>query len=220
MNAEKGTATMTESTAVEQAQKVIGDLEDELESRNGRAVILHKKHESLAFAAATGDKKARAGIVALNAEITDNDSEIEVITAALVEARSRLATAERTAAIAADQADAVKAQELIAAVVERWEMVDEAIADIVKALAENKLMLTELRRFGVDSPTDDMIRINCVLAMKWLLQQTPWHTMEFEKGPHFLAPHERRNFTDLAKAWGATMQNQIVPRLPRTEEAA
>jgi len=86
--------------------------------------------------------------------------------------------------------------------------------DLAKALNENKLLLSELHRLGVGAPTDDLVRINSVRALKTLLQSCPWNTREFESPPHFLSPGERKNFADLAQSWGQTILNQVAQRVP------
>ena len=116
--------------AKEQAEKVIRDLEQELENLKGRTDILNKQQQQVSYAARTGDKSARAKLNTINGEISTNDSEIKIIAAALIEAISRLGSAEQHAALKADQAKAQQIRELQAAFIERLEVIDEACADI------------------------------------------------------------------------------------------
>jgi hypothetical protein len=107
-------------------------------------------------------------------------------------------------------------------------MADEACADLAKALSENKILLSEMHRLGVQSPSHNSVRINLVLAMKTLLmgyeadvikQGMPWNVQEFADAPHYLAPSERAYFKALAASWGAAIERQIADR-PPNERAA
>src|SRR5258708_8846283 len=147
------------TTEIEQAEKSVRDREEELESLNGRTAILQKQREQISYSARTGDKSARTKLNALNGEISTNTSEIEIVAAALREAKSRLGSAEQVEARAADRAKAIKIRELKAAYVERLEMADEAAADLAKALSENKILLSEMHRLGITAPSHNSVRI-------------------------------------------------------------
>jgi hypothetical protein len=201
------------------AAKIVIELTDELEVLNGRAVVLAKERQELSYSARTGDKNAKARLDKINVEATTLTNDIEIVAAALVEAKLRLGSAEQVAALEADRAKAVKIQELQAAFVERLLAIHDACGDIAKCTTENKLLLSEIHRLGVTVPSHDLVRINSVLALKTMLMATPWNPNEFADFPHFLAPHERKLFRDLAVSWGATISNQIADRLPNKEAA-
>jgi hypothetical protein len=207
-------------TPTEQAEKIVRDLEEELEGLNGRTSILSKQHQELSFAARAGDKSARTKLNATNVEISTNTSEIEIVTAALVEAKSRLGTAEQVATRAADIKKAEQIQELQAAFVDRLQTIDEACEDIARCTSENKVLLSEMHRLGITHPSHDQVRINSVLALKTMLMGCPWNTHEYAEYPHVLAPNERKYFKSLAEAWGATITRQIADRLPVDQKDA
>ena len=206
-------------TELEKAEKVVRDLEEELESLQGRTAILQKQQQEVSYAARTGDKSARTKLEKVNLEISTNDNEIKIIGSALIEAKSRLGSAEHVEAIAADRAKALKIQELKVAYIERLEIADEACEDIAKALTENKILLSEMHRLGFTALSHDLVRINSVLALKTMLMGCPWDVQEFEAPPHFLAPGERKTFKWLAEQWGAAIERQIADRLPKKEAA-
>jgi len=203
----------------ENAAKIVRDLTDELEVLNGRLVLLAKQRQELAYAARTGDKTAKARLHQNNVETGVITNEIAIATDALVEAKSRLGTAEINADTAADQANAVKIKELQAAFVERLLAIHDACEDICKCTSENKVLLSEMHRLGVRSPSHDLVRINSILALKTMLQGCPWNVQEFGDAPHFLAPNQRKFFDNLAEAWGAAIERQIADRLPKQEAA-
>jgi len=122
----------------EKAEKIVRDLEEEHEALIGRTAILKKQSEQLSFAAKTGDKSAKAKLHTLNVEISTKASEIENLTAALAEAKSRLGTAEDVEARKADQAKAVKIQELQTAFVERLLAIHHACEDMRSVLVRIK----------------------------------------------------------------------------------
>lgn len=203
----------------EKAEKIVRDLEEEHEALLGRTVILRKQCEQLSFAAKTGDKTAKAKLDKLNGEISTINSDIEIVDAALREAKSRLGSAEQVEALAADQAKAVKIQELQAAFVERLLAIHDACEDIAKCTTENKVLLSEMHRLGVSAPSHDLVRINSIIALKTMLMGTPFNPKEFADAPHFLAPNERKYFKNLADAWSASIENQISQRLLKKEAA-
>jgi hypothetical protein len=206
-------------TPVEQATKIVVDLENELEALNGRAAALTKTRDQLSYAAKTGDQKAKAKLDKTNAEATTIATEIEITISALQEAKNRLGAAEVDAELVADQAKAVQIQELQQAFIDRLELIGEACEDIIKCTQENKVLLSEMHRLGVGSPSHDLLRINCIAALKTMLQGCPWNVQEFQNYPHFLAPHERKYFKKLAESWDEAIENQIAHRLPKKEAA-
>lgn len=204
----------------EQALKIVRDLEDELEALNGRAALLTKQRQELAFAVRAGDKGAKEKLTKTSAEASTIATDIEIIIAALVEAKSRLGTAEAIDNTAADQATAVKIQEVQKAFYERMLIIQDACEDIAKYTNENKVLLSELHRLGCTAPSHDSVRINCVNAIKTLLNALPWsREFELKHGPSVLAPNERKQFKDLAATWNNTIENQIAHRLPKKEAA-
>lgn len=204
----------------EQALKIVRDLEDELEALNGRAALLTKQRQELAFAVRAGDKGAKEKLTKTSAEASTIATDIEIIIAALVEAKSRLGTAEAIDNTAADQAKAVKIQEIQKAFIERLIIIQDACEDIAKYTNENKTLLSEMHRLGCTAPSHDIVRVNCVNAVKTLLNALPWaKEFEFKHGPSVLAPNERKYFKNLADVWGAQIENQIAHRLPKKEAA-
>jgi hypothetical protein len=80
-------------------------------------------------------------------------------------------------------------------------------------------LLAQLHGLGVTSPTDQMFRINAVIAIKTALQLLPsnWISdFEFQR----LAPSQKKTFKPLADAWCSQIENQTAQRLPKKEEAA
>jgi hypothetical protein len=207
-------------TETEKAAKIVGDLEVELENLTGRTNILEKQQQEISFAARTGDRNARAKLDKINSEIATNDNEIKIIASALIEAKSRLGSAEQVEALEADRKKALQIQELQKAFIERLLAIDDACEDIAKCTQENKVLLSEIHRLGVTAPSHDSVRINSILALKTMLMGCPWNVQEYEGAPHFLAPNEKKYFKNLAEAWDAQIGNQIVGRLPPNKEAA
>jgi hypothetical protein len=207
--------------AIEQAAKVIRDLEDELEALTSRKALLDEKRQKIAYAARTGDKKAKSELTSNNAETISLINDVEIITDALVEARKRLGDAEQLAALQADQAKAVRIKELQAAFIERLEIMHKACEDFALAAKDNKVLLSEMHRLGVTAPSHDIVRIQSVTAIKTMLNALPWHKeFQFELPPSVIAPGDRTYFKNLAHHWGLAIENQIRDRLPKQDEAA
>jgi hypothetical protein len=205
---------------MEQAQKVVTDLEDELESLQGRAAVLTKAREQLSYSARTGDKTAREKLGKTTAEATTIATEIEIVISALVEARKRLGTAEQLEAKAQDEAKALQLQEVAAVFVENLEKMDDACATIAECSTQNKILLSEIHRLGCMVPGHDIVRISTTYALKTMLMQTPVHPEEFSHPPFFLAPGERKSFRALARSWDDNISRQIEHRLPKQRKVA
>jgi chromosome segregation ATPase len=139
-------------------------LEEQLESLTARQNVLTKQRQELSYSASTGDKTSKQKLHANNAETGGIVNEIQIITDALAEARSRLNSSNVAGAKAQDVPTALKIQELQQAFIERLEAIDECCEDIAKMTTENKVLLSEMHRLGITHPSHDQARINSVLG--------------------------------------------------------
>jgi hypothetical protein len=204
-------------TEVEQAEKTIRDLDDKRRQLVERRIVLEHERQQSSYSAHTGDKTARAKLDKLNLEHATFESEFASVEAAIKEAQSRLAAAQRTEASAADREKAKAIAVLNAQLKEQLEDADAAAADFISSILSARDKLQELHSLGVTSPTDQMFRINAVAGIKTVIQllPQPWiNDFEFAR----LAPSQKKEFKQLAEAWGLTIENQIAARIPQPKK--
>jgi hypothetical protein len=77
--------TMQKQTP-EQARKIVGDLATQRDELEARKIILGQERDAVAFAAHTGNDKARTSLTRVNRELMETDYEIDSLTAAIAEA--------------------------------------------------------------------------------------------------------------------------------------
>src|SRR4051794_7268746 len=99
-------------TDVAKAEKDLNNLEQQRDTLLDRARQISQQREVVAFAALTGDAKAKAALTEVNLEDVSCNADIASVEAALVTARSNLAAAQAAAAGAADRANVLKIDEL------------------------------------------------------------------------------------------------------------
>lgn len=173
----------------------------------------------VALRAHTGDKKSRTRLDEINIASAKFASEFASIEAAIIEANKNLDAAQAAEAQAADRTKAEQIAALNAKLKEELDDADDAFAEAISSVLSARALLMEMHTLGVTSPTDQMFRINAVIAIKSAIQLLPSqyiNDFEFMR----LSPSQKKHFKDLANAWGITIENQIIARLPRKEEAA
>jgi outer membrane murein-binding lipoprotein Lpp len=209
-------------TSIEQAQKIVADLEDELEALNGRSKILQKQKQELSYSARTGDKGAKAKLDKISVDVVTLTNDIEITESALREAKSRCGAAEQVAARAADHEKATQLAAQIAALnaklQEELDNADDAFSDAIGSVLSARAVLMEMHTLGViTSPTDQLFRINSVAAIKTAIQKLPqpWiNDFEFMR----LAPSQKKEFKSLGQGWCDQIANQTAARLGATKD--
>ncbi|SDJ18007.1 MULTISPECIES: hypothetical protein [Bradyrhizobium] len=196
---------------LEKATRDLNSIEEQREALISRAKLLNKQREAVAFAAHTGDAKAKEKLRGINLEDIGLASNIASVEAALVVARANVANAQAAEAQSADRTKAEQIAGLNAQFREQLHDAEDALADAISSVLTAKELLSQLHSLGVTSPTDPMFRINSIIAIKTALQLLPQNYIsDFEFAR--LAPSQKRQFKQLAEAWGLTIENQIAAR--------
>ncbi|SHK94303.1 hypothetical protein [Bradyrhizobium lablabi] len=204
---------------IEKATRDLNSIEEQREALISRAKLLNKQREAVAFAAHTGDAKAKEKLRTINLEDIGLASNIASVGAALVVARANLAAAQRAEAQAADRAKAEQIAGLNAQLKEQLEDADAALVDAMASVLAAKELLSQLHNLGVASPSDQMFRVNAVTCIKTAIQELPSpyiNDFEFAR----LAPLQKKHFKNLAAAWCDQITNQIAARLGENKERA
>jgi chromosome segregation ATPase len=202
-------------TEIERAEQTLASLEDKRKALVTKATELADERQRVSYAAHTGDAKARQRLDKINIETATHTSEQASIEAAIIEANTHLAAAQRNEAQTADKAKVQQISALNAQLKEQLEDAHDAFTDAISSVLTAKELLSQLHGLGVASPSDNMFRINVVIAVKTVIQQLPsMYINDFEFAR--LSPGQKKQFKQLADAWC----NQIANQLPKSEEAA
>jgi hypothetical protein len=137
---------------VEQARKIVADLQSKLAAVSGRATDLATERRCLAYSSATGDAKAKSRLEKLNVDSAAVLIESENAHIALEEARHRLDSAEHTADQARRKAEAERLSGEVHALAEKVEARGAAISKALASFSEQysglEADLTALRQLG------------------------------------------------------------------------
>ena len=153
---------------------------------------MNVERRRLAFDANTGDGKARKDLDKLNAKRATADLEIENVRSAIDEAKRRLAAAERDEQTAKAREDASAALVIGDRLVERAAKIDAALATAREEMQAYKRDVDALHITGCAAPTAQQFLTFGGLAVTAFTMQLP-----VKVDREFLAPRERRTFTDL-----------------------
>ena len=181
---------------VEEARRIAAELENKLAAAEARAVDLQTERRRLSFAANTGDGAAEKRLKALNTEAAHINLDIENVRSAIDEAKRRLAAAERDEAMAAARENAEAALVISNRLVERAAKIDAALATAREEMLAYKRDVDALHLTGCAAPTGQQFLTFGGLAVTAFTMRLP-----VKVDRDFLAPRERRTFTDLTTSW-------------------
>ena len=181
---------------VEESRRIVAELENKLAAAEARAVELQTERRRLSFAANTGDGAAEKRLKALNTEAAHIALDIENIRSAIEEAKRRLAAAERDEAMATARDNAEAALVIGNRLVERASKIDAALATAREEMQAYKRDVDALHLTGCAAPTAQQFLTFGGLAVTAFTMQLP-----VKVDRDFLAPRERRTFTDLTTSW-------------------
>ncbi len=155
------------TTEVEKAEKIVCQLEEQLETLLGRTVTLHKERAAVSYAALTANNPtAKARLDAINAEALQHSNEVASVECAIAEAKQRLEAAQQAGLAAADRDAALQLREKLNRFVSLGLLLDDCIADFLGAAKEMDEVLDEIHALGCVTPTDAQMRVLGTLAIK------------------------------------------------------
>jgi chromosome segregation ATPase len=180
-------------TEIEQAEKIVRELEEKQEALIARTKVLAKQRQECSYAAHTGDKAARTKLDKINVEASTHAGEIESVDAALREAAARLNAAHAETDRAADRAAAEQLRDKLKQFKELGEVLDDCFADFRSAA------------IGQAAPTHQQYRVLCEIALKTAVQQTPFWSQDFPA----MAPNQRKSFRDVCNSWVEPIMHRV-----------
>lgn len=169
---------------------------------------LSEERAKIAYAAHTGDRSAERRLREIHAESASSFSEKEALTAAIDEAKRRVAGAELDRVAAEEAVKARQVLGLLDAFREHGAALDEAARSVVGAYNEFRDQARAIRGLGVGSPSEQILR---VASRRALVSGLIGTDLEVE----MLAPRERHSFSELIQQWSAGIEGWAHARLPR-----
>ena len=204
------------TTELEAAQKTLNDLLDSRDAIVARAAKLNHDRTKLAYAAHTGDAKAKDQLRKANDGVVLANLELETIDAAIAEANARLEAARQAEAQAAEVANAQALQVKLAKFRELGDVLDDCFVDFRTAALEMKAVVDDIHRLGCAIPDNQLYKVNCDLAFKTAVANTPFWSQDFPA----MRSHERKTFRSLVASWASSIEAHINAHLQKEEAVA
>jgi hypothetical protein len=211
---------------IEKAERDLNNLEEQRESLFSRAKTLSKQRDAIAFAALTaGDKQSKEKLREINLEDVGLAANVASVEAALVVARSNLATAKQVEASTADHEQASLLQKHLLRFVELGAVADDAAMALTSSIIEMKNLREEMERLGVTAPTGMQFQVNGLVALKTMLQGDERTEINRPGLPRswvrdlgsewsLLLPNQKRSFRTIVGSWHEMISRQIAARMP------
>jgi hypothetical protein len=200
-------------TAVEQAQRIVADLEQKRRALIERGRELDEARKRLSFDAHTGDAKSKAALDKANTEAARHGLDMENLVSAIAQGEANVVAAQRAAAAEEDKAAAREVAKVLDQLAGHAEVVDDCLADLITAGDHLRASLNALHELDVRHISHEMLATYGHLAILTALNRTIWR-----RGFETLAPGQRKNFADVVGAWRTSLMADVKRRLGEDEQ--
>ena len=211
---------VTNENSIQAAEAVIADLE----SKRAALVAARQQDDrdmgSVAYRAHShGDPEANDQLDEYVESALKHDLQLKSIDAALEVARQKLADSKQAEALATDRKLAQEAREIADRIDALFASADKHLALAFDALKAADGRIEELHRLGFTFPTANQVRLNASFALQTYLMALPkyWWNELNHSGIRFLAPGERRTFSQLWARMVEPITRGIAARLGETK---
>lgn len=211
--------TRTTNDPVEIAERTLRVLQEKHDRLAEAGKADDAQAADLAFKAHTGDLRAAAQIETLTDRSLKREYELKSIATAISVAQQKLNEAKQAEAQAADRKQAEEAREIADRVDMLFASADKHLALAFDALKAADGRIEELHRLGFTFPTANQVRLNASFALQTYLMALPkyWWNELNHSGIRFLAPGERRTFSQLWARMVEPITRGIAARLGETK---
>jgi hypothetical protein len=196
---------------IQQAEKTLADLQAKCEALLERGKQLVQSRQELSFAAHTGDKKAKAQLDTVIAEIATHEQMVASVESAVAEAVGRVERVRELAAREQDKANAEKLLGLVGEVSETMIYIDRHLEHVIKGLGAVHGALEEIRALSGGHPSWMLVKSNAERAIKSAIQRLPaiwWRDWLVDLVP----PLERRTFEQFWTRMAASLEGGVQRR--------
>lgn len=200
---------MVEKTNIESAKAVLASLEAKLSDAKKRLGAAQAKAADVAFAAhSCDDAGARKELAKSEADAAKATVEIVSLDAAIVEARKRVDAAVAADVDSDEREKARHALALIDDFAKRGKSLQHAVDRVIGEYVQLTRDFRDLERLGFGPTTLPLVQINMKQALATALMST-------DLSQAFLAPNERRKFSDVIEGWARIARAKATARLSR-----
>jgi hypothetical protein len=206
---------MSEQTnnAVDQAQRIVAELEQKRRALIERGRELDEARKRLSFDALTGDAKSKAALDKANTEAARHGLDMENLVSAIAQGEVNVVAAQRAAAVEDDKAAAREAVKVLDELCEHGTVLDDALADAVTAGANLRDCLNRLHNLGISHPSHEMLHTIGHLAIRTAMTRSIW-SRYFEA----IAPKDRVSFAAVVASWREHLMADVRRRLGEDEQ--
>jgi hypothetical protein len=206
-------AVMSANGAVRQATQQLISLRNKATAAQERKAHLEAERSELAYSAhGAGDRAAKKRLAEIHLEISQHDSELASILAAIEEGERRLVSANNAVAIEARRGEAHRALELATAMREAGNLAAEALAAFLGRYEKFRSMSDDLTLLSVGHPSGGVVRVAMARTVANALSQVALGQI--------LPPSERHTVEDLADRRARQVELRARQILGEGEEAA
>lgn len=204
-----------ELSEIENATQILHELQNKYREVTASGAADTAEMESVSYLAHTGNEKASAKLEALEERANRRAHELESLTSAISVAQRKLAESQHAEAQAIDRKRAEEAREIADRIDSLFVSADKHLALAFDALKAADGRIEELHRLGFEFPTAIQVRTNALFALQTYLMQLPkyWWNELNHGGVRFLAPHERRTFSQLWARMAEPISRNIDTKL-------
>jgi hypothetical protein len=203
------------TSELERASALVGELETKRAQHVAKAEKLAAERDEIALGAFTGNGKQRERVDEIHTTLAKHSSELAALDSALKSAHQRVADRRAAQAQKVARERAAEARKLAAELGECFPYLDKHLAEAANALLAIEKGFAQLRALGI-GPTDAQVRLNITRGLESWAQRglsRSWFD-HLRDGFKYLAPHERRTFSEYWRAVEASLQNAIGQREP------
>jgi len=213
-------AKTTTKLSVPDAQKIVDNLEVRRADSAAQATADQREIESIALAAHTGCQKSQAKLEVIKDRVIRREADLRSLDAAITAAKRNVETAKADEAAAEQKRCAAEARVIIDRIDSLFASADTHFKQAFEALNAADARIEELHRLGFPHPTAVQLRANMIYALETCLMSLPkylWN--ELARGAvRFLAPGQRRTFSQFWQQMSATLGREIASRLGETKQ--
>src|SRR5262249_39423630 len=209
--------TTTKLSSID-AQKIVDDLEVRRADSAAQAAADQREMESIALAAHTGDQRAAAKLETIRERELRRQLDLTGIDAALTAAKRNVESAKANEAAAGPKRGAGEARVIVDRIDSLFASADTHFKQAFDALKAADDRIEQLHRLGFPHPTAIQFRANAIYALETSLMSLPkylWAELA-RNSVRFLAPNQRRSFSQFWAAMSATLGREIATRLGET----
>ena len=197
------------------AQKLVDQLAAKAAELATQASSDQREMESIALAAHTGCEKSRAKLETIRERELRRQLDLTGIDAAIKEAQRNVESAKAAEAAAEQKRIAEEVRLIVDRIDSLFASADLHFKQAMDALVAADKRIAELHQLGFQYPTSVQLRANIMYALETCLMALPKYLCDelARSGVRFLAPHQRRTFSQFWSQMSANLGREIANRL-------